>query len=107
MPRSRRGDLFVVPSDEEVKDVKDLLEKISDVTTMLSVLGEPDDVFEGSRDKAGKPILNPDTPGFVRQYKYLSRWKTLQLSIQESENGQLRFFFYGQPKGEDDVRTPI
>jgi hypothetical protein len=98
MPRSRRGDLFNVPSNEELKEARLLLEKISDIASMRAVLGEPDDVFEWFKDETGKPIANPDGPAFVRQHKYLSQWKTLQVTIQENENGQLRFFFYGQQK---------
>ena len=95
MPKSRRGDMFVVPSDEELRELRLLLEKISDTVSMRSVLGEPDDVFEWYKDRTGKPLQNPEGPSFVCQYKYWSRWKTLQLTIQEDEGGQLRFFFFG------------
>lgn len=101
MPPSRRGDFFVIPSSEEVNEARLLLRQVSDIATMRSVLGEPDDVFEWFKDETGKPISNPDAPGFICQYKYLSRWKTLQLTIQESEDGQLRFFYYGVPREPD------
>jgi hypothetical protein len=98
MPRSRRGDLFVIPSDEDLHEAKLLLDKISDVATMHLVLGEPDCVYAWPEDNAGQLMANPDAPVFVRQHKYLSRWQTLQVSICEDENGSLRFFFYGPPK---------
>lgn len=98
MPESRRGDLFTIPNDAELREVRLLLEKISDITTMRSVLGEPDEVFEWYKDEMGNPLLNPDGPSFIRQHKYSRRWKTLQVSIQEDENGELRFYFYGKPR---------
>ena len=98
MPKSRRGDLFTIPIDEELVEARALLEQVDDIASMRSVLGEPDAVFDGFKDEYGEPLRNPDGPDLIRQYTYSSRWKTLSVSIQEYEDATLQFFFMGQPK---------
>lgn len=105
MPKSRRGDLFTIPIDEELAEARALLEQVDGVDAMRSLLGEPDAVFDGFKDEYGEPLRNPDGPDLIRQYTYSSRWKTLSVSIQEYEGGTLQFFFMGQPRDPAPQRS--
>jgi hypothetical protein len=101
LPKSRREEFFAVPSDEELVDATRLLTDVTDVSTMRLILGEPDEVFDWWTDETGELIRNPDAPVYKRQYRYVNRWKTLQVTIQEYEGGHLRFAIHGQPKDSD------
>lgn len=95
MPKSHRGKFFTTPSDEEITDARSILESFTNVDTMRSLLGDPDQVFEWYKDESGNPVANLDGPKFKRQYTYSSRWKSLTVVVQECDDGQLRFFLHG------------
>ena len=103
MPESRRGDFFTIPSKEELAEARSILERITDVDTMRSILGEPDEVFEWFKDESGNLLKNLNDLTFKCQYRYRSRWKTVVITIQELENGRLRFYFHGQEKESDNA----
>jgi hypothetical protein len=100
-PKSRRGEFFTMPSDEDLAVARTLLQLITDTTIMRSILGEPDEIFDWWTDDSGELTRHPDAPVYKRQYRYRSRWRTLQVTIQEFEDGHLRFALSGQPKGPD------
>jgi hypothetical protein len=104
MPKSRRGEFFTIPTDTELAEARTILEGINDVSSMYALLGEPDDVCDWFTDEHGKPLRNPDGATFRCQYTYKSRWKTLRVVIQEWENSELVFYFYGQPKNAESAR---
>lgn len=105
MPKSRRGEFFTMPSDEDLIDARFLLDRITDAATMRSILGEPDEIFDWWTDESGELIRNPDSPVYKRQYRYRSRWNTLEVTIQEFEDGNLRFAFCGQEKDPDKAAS--
>lgn len=102
MPKSRGGKFSTIPSDDDVAEARLLLTHITDVATMRSVLGEPDEIVDWWTDESGELVRNPDAPVYKRQYRYRSRWQTLQVTIQEFEDGHLRFALCGQ---QEDLKN--
>ncbi|MFY9554358.1 MAG: hypothetical protein WAV20_11340 [Blastocatellia bacterium] len=98
MPTSRRGEFLTIPSDEELAEARTILERINDIDSMYELLGKPDDVCDWFTDEHGEPLCNAEGPTFKCQYTYKARWKTLRVVIQDRENAELVFYFYGQPK---------
>lgn len=62
----RRGEFFTLPSDEDLADVRILLGRITDVTSMRSIPGGTFEIFDWCTDESGELIRNPDTPVFKR-----------------------------------------
>ncbi len=98
MPKSQRADFFTIPSDVEVAEVRAILEQITDSVSMRLLMGEPDEVFEWYKDNSDGYFSNPEGPEFKYQYTYSSRWKTLEVVVQEYDRGELRYFLHGKPK---------
>ena len=101
MPESHRGDFFTIPSDEDRASARLFLQNITDATSMRSILGEPDEIYQLWTDETDKPIRASNAPLPKWQYRYSSRWKTLQVGIQEFEDGNIIISICGQPKNPD------
>lgn len=96
-----RREFFLNPSEDEMAEARSLLEGILDTHTMRSVLGEPDEVFDIPSDDLNDPLRVVRNFKIKRQYNYTSRWKTLRIGIQETEDGHLTTFFCGKDKEID------
>lgn len=99
MPKSRRGDLFTIPIDEELTEARALLEQVNDVDAMRSLLGEPDAVFDGFKDEYGEPLRNPDGPDLIRQYTLLFAVENTVRVYSRARGRNPPILFHGPTKG--------
>ena len=104
LPASKRDSLFTEPSASEVKEVKNLLSKITSVLQVIRVFGEPDETEKApkaSSSKNGKVAVK-----YKRHHRYSTRWKTLDLTIREREDGSFDSAFTAKYHGSN-VRPRI
>ena len=85
LPESNRDSFFTEPADEEVNELNTLLNSIIGAGDMHRILGVPD-------DKTSSSTNNP----WAFQYTYSSKWRTLELIVHESADGELTFSYGGK-----------
>ena len=85
-PESKRGSFFTDPRDDEVAELDELLNSITNAAEMRDVLGEPDHTIPS----------HPDNKQWACQYTYSSKWDSLELCIQESSGGKLTVSYGGK-----------
>jgi hypothetical protein len=93
LPESDRTGLFTEPSQEEAKEVAQLTGKVASLQQAIQVLGKPDETV-----KAPKSV--PDGVEYTRHHRYLSRWRTLDLTVRERKDGSIDIAFTGKYRGK-------
>lgn len=97
MPESKRGEYFMEPSEDEVLEMRELLQKVKDVASMRLILGEPD-YFSDWTAEEERPNKFYTVERFKRQYTYLSKWQSLGICIEEKDDGSLSYVWFGKEK---------
>jgi hypothetical protein len=100
MPQSKRDEYFMEPLETELHEMRELLKKVKDAVSMRQILGEPDDVWNPST-KDEDEIHFYDVEKFKTQYTYSCKWQTLDLCINEKEDGSVSFFWSGKAKPKE------
>lgn len=85
-PDSLRGDLFTVPTEDDMKNVAEVMSGVKTVADMKQKLGDPDETIE-SEDR--------------NQYSYRNQWESLELVVTEFRPG-ISFLVSGQQKPNTD-----
>ncbi|MGH9949891.1 MAG: DUF6980 family protein [Pyrinomonadaceae bacterium] len=100
MPRSKRGDFFTIPSEEEMNEITANLIGAKEIGDYLRILGTPDEEFG---TVIGDEVLSTIycQKNIQRTLVFKSVGETLDLSIQEDKNGKITYFFAGKPKEAD------
>jgi hypothetical protein len=94
LPDSRRGDLFLTPSEADVRAVRNAMDGMKTVAEVIAVLGEPD-------ESVNRPESLPPHPKEVvwrRQLRYSRVWPSLDLTILELPSGEIQYVFSGKEK---------
>ena len=88
LPKSRRGELFVQPSQEEIERLKNLVHSASSIPEIVKLLGVPDErrenIARSARDKVDYQAK--DVKVFLRYTRLAS---TVDLVVQEFSDGTL------------------
>ena len=100
MPESKRGEYFMEPLESEVLQMRKLLKNIKDPDSMRKILGEPDDIWNPSQENEDE-IHFYDVEKFKTQYTYSSKWQSIDLYIDEKEDGSVSFFWAGKEKPKE------
>jgi hypothetical protein len=93
LPESRRAGFFSEPSDQEMKEVAQLLSKAGSMQKVVQFLGEPDETLKAPKGQNGDSV-------YKSHHRYLKRWNTLDLTIRERKDGSIDSAFTGKYRGE-------
>jgi len=95
LPQSKRTSLFTEPSEKEARDVSRILAKARSIKDALRAMGEADEVRDTplSEQKGA-------SAKYVRHHVYSSRWKSLDLTVREREDGSFDVAYTGKYKGD-------
>jgi hypothetical protein len=96
LPESKRASLFTDPSEEEIKEVAELMSKVRSMEQAIGVLGKPDETVKAPKAASGENGRSE----YKNHHRYLTRWKTLDLTVRERNDGSLDSAFTGKYKGE-------
>jgi hypothetical protein len=97
LPESKRGSLCTAPSDNEMKEVTEILTRVRSIQQAMEVLGKPDETT--SAPKASSRDNGISGMAYTRHHRYLRRWKTLDLTLREREDGSFDGAFTGKYRG--------
>lgn len=109
LPKSKRASLFTTPSRKEKAEIIERIERIKSATKIdevLKILGEPD-------ERRGPSIIDPQKKRIygMRDVKqtliYTSLAKTLDLIVQEYEDGEIILAYAGKLKGIASTSTEM
>lgn len=94
LPESKRDQFFSEPSESEKREVSRLLKGVKTIGDARTVLGEPDETFDGNETEQGESSLR-----WKQMLRYSRRWKTLVLSVMEMADGTISYITCGQFTG--------
>jgi hypothetical protein len=102
LPKSKRSDFFTTPSDEEMNEITAKLKNINKVEDVVKIFGTPDKK-SGARkvNRADREIY--ELKDLKKTLVFNSIAKTLNLIVQEDENGKVSYFFAGKPKMDEET----
>lgn len=95
MPESKRSELFNTPDPADLAHLSTRLEGARTVRDVIARLGEPDRVWPGFNDDERQRVL--ELPRILRQLDYLRLSPTVQVIVQEREDGSVSWNFCGLP----------
>jgi hypothetical protein len=96
LPESKRASLFAEPSAQEMMEVAELISKAKSIEEVIQVLGSPDETVKAPKVAAGENGMSE----VKTHYRYLRRWKTLDLTIREHKDGSIDSAFTGKYLGD-------
>jgi hypothetical protein len=97
--RSNRDRLFTTPSEAEKQEVVSLLAGAKSVEDVLRILGQPDEAHSWDDMDSDPASCCGCELKWVRDFKYLSRWTTLNVDILELGDGSITFAISGKYAG--------
>jgi hypothetical protein len=100
MPESKRNEYFMEPLETEVQEMRELLKKVKDADSMRQILGEPDDIWKPSSQNEDQARFF-EVEKFKTQYTYSIKWQSLELCINEKEDGSISYFWSGKEKPKE------
>jgi hypothetical protein len=95
LPESKRNGLFTTPSDDEMEEVWRLLSKAKTAEDVLDLLGSPDQEHRWD-DMQTTDGVYEDAVRWTRTLRYMSRWESLVLDVQEMPDGRIQYAVFGQ-----------
>lgn len=97
MPMSKRGDFFTIPSEEEINEIKSKIEDAKTIKGIVKAFGKPDREFGsvGGDEERNKIFGLNKTK---RTLLYESVGKTLNLFVDEDEDGKIIYYVAGKAK---------
>ena len=100
LPESKRASLFTEPSAEEMKEVARILSDVTSIQQAIQILGKPDEIVKAP--KASSRENRKSGVNYKKHHRYLRRWKTLDLTVREREDGSIDSAFTGKYKGKSN-----
>ena len=97
LPESKRGELFVEASPEEQSALQTRLKGMKTIGEVIAILGEPDIDF-------GSMLFQPEDKAIygyidvIRAIRYNRLAKTIEVTVQELEDGNLQIIYTAQIK---------
>jgi hypothetical protein len=97
LPESTRDNFFSTPSTEEIEELELKIKNLNKIQQFIERLGKPD--IDSNIEKANKKYEQFNKNEVTnRTLIFSSSFKTLNLIVQEDENGEIIYFFAGKPK---------
>lgn len=101
LAKSKRNDFFTTPSDKEIKQIATRLKNINEIEDIIKIFGLPDKEHDYKKvSKTDKRIYK--LKDLKRTLVFNSIAKTLNLIVQEDEDGKVIYFFVGKPKKRNE-----
>lgn len=97
MPKSKRGDFFTIMSEEEMNEVVSKIGDTKNIKGIVKIFGKPDKEFGAfGGDEARNEVFG--LKNTKRTLLYKSVGKTLDLFVDEDEDGKIIYYFAGKMK---------
>jgi hypothetical protein len=100
---SKRDAYFSTPEEEEIQEVGRLLAAAKTVEDVVRSLGTPDETYQW-RDDMMEACENQKMTRWKQTLRYLKRWKSLVLDVQEMPDGAIQYGITGRYIGGLDDR---
>lgn len=88
---------FTTPSEVEMAELNEQLASISSLEDVIRILGEPDERYQLVEDDLDRK-RRYGIKDVVQALRYTSLAKTLVLTVQKNEDGEITVIFEGKPK---------